>query len=392
MGDGFRVAIYSQDGLGLGHLRRNTLIGGEILDRTENSNVLMLADSPVAPFFRLGDGMDHLKLPSIKKVTHGKWEGAGLRILEKDLRRLRANILRDALVGFQPDLLLVDHMPGGARGEMLPALATVRMECPDCRIVLGLRDILDAEDVITRVWENEGAYNAVRSYYDEILIYGDDHVFDSRAVYHLPEPPCGTHYCGYVVNRGPVQPSEKVREALGFCDRPFVFISAGGGADGTPLMKTYMEALKRLGRRAEFGTLMAAGANVDSETFRCLEQQAEGLPIRIVSFIGDSVSYIAAADLVICMAGYNTISEVLYRKKKALVIPRNGPSCEQRMRARLFAGRGLIDVLDPVGLTPQVLADRVVADLQRTDFPVSNENLPMGGACRAADHLLALVQ
>src|SRR5437879_3331898 len=211
---GFRVAIYSQDGLGLGHLRRNTLIGHEVLEASENSNVLLLADSPVAPFFKLGDGMDHVKLPSIKKVAHGHWEAAGLRITEGDLRKFRASILRNTLMNYQPDLLLVDHMPGGARGEMVPALATLRTEMPECRIVLGLRDILDATEVITRVWENERAYEILRAYYDGILIYGDDRLFDTQAVYHLPVPPSGVHYCGYVVNHEPVRPAAKVLENL----------------------------------------------------------------------------------------------------------------------------------------------------------------------------------
>lgn len=387
-----RVSIYSQDGLGLGHLRRNILIAGEILEQAQDSNVLILADSPVAPFFKLAHGIDHLKLPSIKKVTHGNWEAAGLRIEEQDLRRLRATVLRDALAYYRPNLLLVDHMPGGARGEMLPALATIRTELPECRIVLGLRDILDAEEVIRRVWEKEGAYNALRSYYDAILIYGDDHLFDARAIYRLPDPPCGIHYCGYVVHQGAVQPAAKVRENLHAGDRPFVFVSAGGGADGTPLMRAYIQAIKLLGRRAEFDTLMAVGANADPQACQCLEQEAEGLPIRVVSSTEDSVSHIVAADLVICMAGYNTISEVLYRKKKALVIPRNGPSAEQRIRAKLFNQRGLIDVLDPGELTPEALAERVLRDLERKDIPVPHHTVPMEGACRAAEHLLALLR
>ena len=388
---GFRIAIYSQDGLGLGHLRRNTLIGQELLETAEDTNVLLLADSPVAPFFKLAAGMDHLKLPSIKKVDHGKWEATGLRFNEVDLRRLRAHILRSTLTTYQPDLLLVDHMPGGAKGEMVPALATLRTERPECRIVLGLRDILDAQDVIMRVWENERAYDVLRSYYDGILIYGDNHMFDTQSMYHLPIPPRGVHYCGYVVNQEPVKPADKVLESLRIRDGRFVFISAGGGADGVPLMSSYISAIRLLGPRADFETLMAVGANVSSQAYRMLESEAQGLPIHLVPFTEDSVSCIVAADLVICMAGYNTISEVLYRKKRALVVPRDGPSAEQRIRAELFGKRGLLDVLDPTELTPEVLAERVLACL-RTGLPVPEDTLPMGGARCAAEHLLNLLQ
>src|SRR5690348_18378805 len=82
-------------------------------------------------------------------------------------------------------------MPGGARREMVPALATLRTELPECRIVLGLRDILDDPQVIAQVWKSEGAYEALQSWYDEILIYGDGQLFDTRAAYHLPNLPNG---------------------------------------------------------------------------------------------------------------------------------------------------------------------------------------------------------
>jgi len=91
------------------------------------------------------------------------------------------------------------------------------------------------------------------------------------------------------------------------------------------------------------------------------------------------------------MAGYNTLSEVLYRKRKALVVPRGGPSAEQRTRARLLAQRRLIDVLDPADLSPEKLAERLVEDLERDDYPLQDRPLPMDGATQAADHLLELL-
>lgn len=130
MASSYRLSIYSQDSLGLGHLRRNILIGGAFLKTTKDSNVLLFADSPVAPFFTLPERMDHIKLPSIRKVSAGCWEATRLRIDERELVELRANLLRDALVNFRPNLLLVDHMPGGAQGELLPALKVLKQRYP----------------------------------------------------------------------------------------------------------------------------------------------------------------------------------------------------------------------------------------------------------------------
>jgi len=147
-----------------------------------------------------------------------------------------------------------------------------------------------------------------------------------------------------------------------------------------------------LGSRADFTTLMAVGVNAQPEFCRELEAEARGLPMRLVSYVDDCLGQIAAADLVVCMAGYNTLSEVLYLKKKALVVPRSGPSAEQRMRAGLFAARGLIDMLDPTDLSPENLAQRLVADLGRKDYPAEGEAVPMDGARQAADRLLDLMR
>src|SRR6266849_2521481 len=89
----YRFAIYSQDGMGLGHLRRNTLIGQKILEAAPGSNILLIADSPVAPFFRLPPGMDFIKLPSIQKISPGVWQPTHLQVHEQDVQELRAALL-----------------------------------------------------------------------------------------------------------------------------------------------------------------------------------------------------------------------------------------------------------------------------------------------------------
>jgi predicted glycosyltransferase len=391
MTSSYRVSIYSQDSLGLGHLRRNILIGGALLQARKDSNLLLFADSPVAPFFKLPDRMDHVKLPSIRKVSAGCWEATRLRIDERELIRLRTDLLCNGLLNFRPDLLLVDHMPGGAQGELAPAIKALKQAHPNCCVVLGLRDILDAPEVTKRVWESEGAYEALRRYYDRILIYGSKEMFSTCSKYCLPVPPWGAHYCGYVVKQDPVEQASEVLQAVGLPKRRFVFVSAGGGGDGELLMRTYVQAVRILGSRVDFATLMALGVNAPPELCE-LAAEARGLPIRIVPYVDDSSSCIAAADLVVCMAGYNTLAEVLYRKRKALVVPRSGPSAEQRTRARLLAQRRLIDVLDPADLSPEKLAERLVEDLARDDYPLQDQTLPMDGATQAADHLWELLR
>ena len=386
-----RIVIYSQDSLGLGHLRRNSRLSQRLLAEARESSVLLLADSPVAPFFRLPDGVDHIKLPSIRKIRAGVWQPTRLRVEAEDLRLLRADLLRAAVVGFRPDLVLVDHMPVGAQGELLPALEALKHAVPDCFIVLGLRDILDTEHVIVDTWRRDGAYDALRRYYDRVLIYGTRALFDTARTYRLPETARGIHYCGYVAGEDPIEPASEIRRQLLFDRERFVLVAAGGGADGHSLMRAYLRAIRLLGCRADFATLMAVGVNARPEVFRELKAEARGLPVQVVPYLEDYTSWLAAADLIVCMAGYNTLSEVCAFRKKALVVPRSGPSAEQRMRAQLFAKMAMIDMIDPRDLSPNSLAQRLVADLERDDYPAKDTGIDTSGTRQAVARLLELV-
>ena len=106
--------------------------------------------------------------------------------------------------------------------------------------------------------------------------------------------------------------------------------------------------------------------------------------------VDDSLSVMAAADLVVCMAGYNTLAEVLRLGHKALVVPRAGPSAEQQMRCHLFAQRNLIDVLYPEQLSSQTLAERLLLDLERDDYPSPDGVVDTRGVHAAAALLLKL--
>jgi len=55
--------------------------------------------------------------------------------------------------------------------------------------------------------------------------------------------------------------------------------------------------------------------------------------------------------------------EILRMKKPAVLIPRSGPSAEQRTRARSFASRQWVERIPPEELSPKLLADRIMDSL-----------------------------
>jgi predicted glycosyltransferase len=90
------------------------------------------------------------------------------------------------------------------------------------------------------------------------------------------------------------------------------------------------------------------------------------------------------------MAGYNTISEILRYRKRAIVIPRSGPSAEQTMRTRLMGERGLFTVVPARELTVEGFAALIKRKLAEPP-PLDSPGIPdMDGAANAAERLLAV--
>lgn len=396
-----RLLIYSQDGLGLGHLRRTTLLAEDFLAAHGNASTLTISDSPLGQFFASRSGHDYLKLPSIRKTAPGEWHPITLASPFQDVLAMRRAIIRSTVEEFQPNILLVDHMPHGAMGELVPALEAIREQ--PVRVVLGLRDILDDPETIRRRWRLEGAFEAVERYYDDVLVYGSRDVFDVAAHYAWPaQAAARIRYCGYVCSSAPRKPVPRPRKGPLRAEpgTELIVAMAGGGADAYPLFDALLDAVPQLTARRSCRVVLIAGPFLPQEHWLDLNRRARHLPVSVLKAVPDSLDYIAAADLVLAMAGYNTTAEILSLGRPALLVPRRGPSAEQQTRARLFAERGWVNWLPPDRLGPNTLAEAMLAALagpgQASPVPpdlrgrqVAVDRLLAGLPGRAAEPLLA---
>ena len=370
------VMTYSHDGFGLGHLRRNTRIASEFVKQVPQSSVLMLIGCPVGAVFKVPGGVDFIKLPSIIKCDTGVWHPSRLHIGVEKTKALRAATIQQVAQVFHPELLLVDHMPVGVWGELFPLLEMLKRRAKPPVIVLGLRELLDQPEVTRTLWERDGTYKAIREYYDEIFIYGCAEVFDTSYHYGLQnEFAPKIRYCGYVCAKEPYKSKEQMRKELGI-KQNLIVVTGGGGADAYPMMMACMKALRSLGSHAHVQAIFICGPLMDDAQRERLREEAIHHNIRVLTYVEDSLSYLNAADLVVTMAGYNSICEVLQLRKKSLVVPRSGPSAEQQMRAHLIAQRGLAEVIHPRDLSPKKMAAKLMENLQSKDVP---SNAPTHG-------------
>ena len=145
-----RFLLYSHDGLGLGHVRRNLVIAAALVERSPGASVLLATSAEHADSLGLPDRVDLLRLPAVRKVDNGRYTPRRLPISGSDLTELREGVLAAAVESYRPSVLLVDRHPLGVGGELRSALNRLREV--GGRAVLGLRDVLDDPASVRVEW------------------------------------------------------------------------------------------------------------------------------------------------------------------------------------------------------------------------------------------------
>src|SRR5207249_2335704 len=177
---------------------RNMLIAQTLAGPPLSLSILLLAGAREASAFPLPAGVDVLTLPSVSKEVNGHYHARFLDLPFQELVFLRSEALRAALAAFEPDVLIVDKEPRGAARELDGALEELRAR-GRTRCVLGLRDVLDAPEIVQREWRELANNEAIHDYYDAVWVYGDPAVYDPVREYDLsPDVAARVRYTGYL--------------------------------------------------------------------------------------------------------------------------------------------------------------------------------------------------
>ncbi len=359
-----RIMLYSHDTYGLGHLRRSLTIAFQLAQDIPEASQLLLTGSIVPGAFGLPERLDMIKLPALTKGGDGRYASRILPLSLAEIISWREQMILQAAIAFQPDLLLVDKSPAGVQRELLPTLRYLKDCSPNTRVVLGMRDIEDSPEATKAEWDSNGVPGLLADVYDWILLYGDRLVFDPVIEYDMsPAAHQKLIAVGYLGNVHPVRSRDAVREELQAGARPLVVVTVGGGGDGSALIETYLEALRTQALSPdEVQTLVVTGPLM-AKSKRDSLSASQFKHLMMLEFTHDLISYMAAADLVVGMAGYNTVREALALNSRLLLVPRTRPRAEQLIRAQRLNRRGLARFVIPDELSPQRLAAEIRTSL-----------------------------
>jgi predicted glycosyltransferase len=360
------LLFYSQDSKGMGHVTRNLTIARHLLAAYPNAVAFLATESPVLDDFRFPERCDYIKLPR-RLTPHGAHETHEETVAAKDhFRDVRSSMLREAVLGLAPDLVLVDHEPLGYRGEFREGLFALKDRYPDTKFIFGLRDIMDDPGRIRAKWREKGVYEAFKNLYDGIAVYGSRALFDVGDAYDIPLPlRSKLHYCGFVVRQPPHVDPVAVRFHYGFPQMgPLVVATVGSGVDGYSVLEATEGAVNRL--RAKFPDLRAVlvtGQFMPMEKQARLQEQATAA-IRVVQR-ADNFQLMACADAIVSMGGYNSVYEALVVGRPLVIIPRCTHKVEQRIRAETLAAHDLARWIHPESLNSRRLAEDLEWALSR---------------------------
>jgi predicted glycosyltransferase len=384
-----KVMFYSHDTFGLGHLRRTLAIANHLQANAAGLSQLIVTGSPAASAFPLPAGADFVKLPSVTKDDDGTYVPRSLDTSFQRLRDMRAELVLGAAKHFRPDVLIVDHAPAGLKGEMLPALRWLEEHLPQTRLVLGMRDIIDAAPVVRQAWSREGVYDLLDTTYDAILGYGQRDLYDSVREYGFsPMAAAKFRYVGYLGRAAPTVAKAAIRKRIGMATDRLVVVVAGGGGDGTHLMRTAIRGMRKHGKRAPFDMLVIGGplmALADAASLQDLLGRRRNL--HYLQFTAEMTSYLAAADAVVSMGGYNTVCELAAVGTPAIIVPRVAPRQEQAIRARMLEAHGIARMVHPDDLGSKSLL-RAIDDLLNGPKPTAR--LPLDGLANMVDALAVI--
>jgi len=376
-----RVALYSHDTMGLGHMRRNLLLAQALRHSRLQAVVLLIAGAREASALTGAAGVDCVALPSLRKDGTGQYHPRHLAVSLQELLALRAKIALAALEAFDPDVLIVDNVPRGALRELDPVLESLRAR-RRTRLVLGLRDVLDDPATLQGEWARAQNQDAVRRYYDAVWVYGDPAVYDPVREYAFaPDIAAKARYTGYLDQRARLRFASRDGKdpvaALGLSAGRLALCLVGGGQDGAELATAFVDA----DLPPNTNGVLVTGPCMPAEVQGRLALGAAREPRRrVVPLLPEPTRLLRRADHVVAMGGYNTVCEVLSFAKPALIVPRVRPRCEQLIRAERLRALGLVDVLHPRDLSPAALSAWLARG--RTEVRRAREHIDFNGLRR----------
>ena len=357
-----RVLMYSHDTFGLGHLRRCQTIAHALVQNISSLHVLIISGSPIAGAFDFRVRVDFVKIPSVIKLHSGEYKSMIEHIDLEETLEMRRSMIRDTARSFKPDIMIVDKEPMGLHDELEDTLH--ELKTAGTTLVLGLRDVMDSQKLLTNEWLPKNMVARIDKIYDNIWVYGPESFWNPLNGLESESLRSRITYVGFLKRSVPASTYRHLP-----IEGDFILITTGGGGDGAALLKDALAAYEH-DPTIPYDAVMVLGpfmpASDRDEIFDRAEKTGR---VTVIEFDALIEKLIVDAKAVVGMCGYNTFCEYLSFDKRTLYVPRVRPREEQLVRATRAAELGLAKMLSPQDAAHPAIMAEALHDLVKSDVP-----------------------
>jgi predicted glycosyltransferase len=364
-----KILFYCQHILGMGHLVRSMEI---VRGLVKDFQVCFINGGEIVEGFTAPDGVAVVNLPALKTDT----EFQTLHVVDgeyslEEVQAMRTQKLLSVLDQVQPDIVVIELFPFGRKKfafELIPMLAQIKASNKPIKVACSLRDIVVGkkdqakhEDKVCRI---------MNKYFDLLLIHSDRHFIPlSETFSRESDLTCDVRYTGYVsqpidqAHRSTVSELDWV--ALN-CHQPKILVSVGGGRFGHELLESMVKTAPILAQSLPHHIYLFTGPFAPESVVDSLQQNAAVCPnLTVRRYTTCLLDYMQKADLSISMGGYNTTMNVLTTGVRSLMLPFTGNGDkEQEIRANKLAEQGILELLSPEDLIPEIMVQKIISALK----------------------------
>lgn len=372
-----RVCYYCQHVLGIGHFHRSLEICRALADRHQVTMILGGPDVDVGE-----PSLSILQLPGLKMdAGFNRLISCDGRPLEQVKAQRREQLLAFA-AGCRPECLIIELYPFGRKNfrfELDPLLELLSGH--NCAVFCSLRDILVEKSEGRETFEKR-AVDTLNTFFSGLLIHADPVLVTLEQTFgRTGAITTDIHYTGFISPSPSAGARERIRLELDLDpDERLVVASIGSGSVGLELIEAAIGSVDMLASRGKKVRLQVfTGPYLAGAQYQDLCRK-RSRHIHVERFSNHFVDWLAAADLSVSMAGYNTSMNILSAGVPALMYP-FAQNREQRMRISRIGSCGNIRLLERADLAIGTLADAIAGMLEMPRFiaPVQ-----LDGAARTA--------
>ena len=360
-----KIIFYCQHVLGIGHLFR----AREICKALVGHQVILVTGGPQIDV-KLPKHVTVIKLPGLQmdqkfKVLFSTDKTSPLDQIKKERQKKLMAIIEKE----RPDIFFLELYPFGRqafRFELDPVLQAIRSNrISRCGVISSVRDILVEKE---KPKHERRALERLNTFFDAVLVHSDSNLITLKETFlRFDEIRIPVIHTGYIAQKPLDNSRSRIRNQLGIEEEDVMIVaSAGGGSVGKPILESAIQAFGHLKVDGTPYLYVYTGPYMAEHEFAYLKGLKKNKRIQIEKFTSDFLSYLAAADLSISMAGYMTTMNILATDVPALVWP-FGANREQLLRAERLADQGAFELINDQDLNPDDLAGIMDQTLTRAD-------------------------